>query len=415
MAKWFEDTDKLNFSLGIEDTFIPQSRPGMRALDEYELTGHYEHWYDDLGLIRETGANQTRWGIPWYLVNPEPGRFCFDWLDRVVDRFEEIGVDVIVDLMHYGTPIWLDNGFINTDYPRYVAEYAATVAERYRGRLHIWTPLNEPLLNMMYCGQYGYWPPYLTGDDGFVKLFRQITCGMVFTQEAIAEVSPESTFVNVEASFRFSGDRYAYADEVAFFERRRFLVEDTIMGRVNSDHPLAGWLARHGMRDDEFQWYRDHAVTPDVIGVNYYPQVSTVKYVAGDPHDGSPYDPMSFVNDGVEGLRDVLSLFAERYGRPVYLTETCSPGSVEERIRWMRESVAVVDELRAGGMNLIGYTWWSLFDMMYWVYRDEDGPAERYLARMGLWDLEADDRHSFKRIRTAAVDEYRRLVEAHRR
>ena len=74
-----------------------------------------------------------------------------------------------------------------------------------------------------------------------------------------------------------------------------------------------------------------------------------------------------------------------------------------------------MDELRAEGMNLIGYTWWSLFDMMYWVYRDEDKPAEQYLAQMGLWDLRANDHLSFDRIRTAAVDEYRRLVEAHRK
>lgn len=414
MTKWFEDSSTLNFSLGIEDTFIPQTRPGMRALDEYELTKHYEHWYDDLGLIAETGANHTRWGIPWYLVNPEPGTFRFDWLDQVVDRFEELGVEVIVDLMHYGTPLWMDNSFINNDYPRRVAEYAATVAERYRGRLNIWTPLNEPLLNMMYCGQYGYWPPYLTGNDGFVKMFRQITRGMILTQRAIVDVAPDSTFVNVEASFRFGGNRDAYRNEIEFLEHRRFLVEDTIMGRLTADHPLVGWLSRYGMRDDEFQWYRDNAVMPDVIGVNYYPQVSTVKYVAGDPHDGSPYDPMPFQNDGVEGLKDVLTLFADRYGLPVYLTETCSPGPVKERIRWLHESVTAVDELRAAGLNLIGYTWWSLFDMMYWVYRDENKPAEHYLAHMGLWDLEADDRLSFKRVRTAAVDEYRRLVDAHR-
>ncbi|MBW3078478.1 family 1 glycosylhydrolase [Bifidobacterium simiiventris] len=414
MTKWFEHGERLNFSLGIEDTFIPQTRPGMRALDEYELTGHYEHWHEDLGLISETGANQVRWGIPWYLVNPEPGVFRFDWLDQVVDRFEELGVDVIVDLMHYGTPLWMDNSFINHDYPQYVAEYAATVAERYRGRLNIWTPLNEPLLNMMYCGQYGYWPPYLTGDDGFVKLFRQITRGMILTQNAIADVDPEASFVNVEASFRFGGDRDAYRDEIEFLEHRRFLVEDTIMGRVDDSHPLAGWLARHGLSDDDLQWYRDHAVMPDVIGVNYYPQVSTVNYVAGDPHDGSPYDPMPFRNDGVEGLKEVLTLFSQRYGLPVYLTETCSPGPVEERIRWLHESVAAVDGLRSEGMNLIGYTWWSLFDMMYWVYRDENKPAEHYLAQMGLWDLRANDRHSFDRVRTAAVDVYRQLADAHR-
>lgn len=73
-----------------------------------------------------------------------------------------------------------------------------------------------------------------------------------------------------------------------------------------------------------------------------------------------------------------------------------------------------VDELRSQGMNLIGYTWWSLFDMMYWVYRDEDYPSEKYLAQMGLWDLEKDDRNSFKRVRTEAVDTFRKLVDEHR-
>ena len=414
MIEWFEDTSKLNFAVGIEDTFIPQTRPGMRALDEYDLTRHYEHWYEDLGLIAETGANQVRWGIPWYLVNPEPGKYRFDWLDRVVDRFDEIGVDVIVDLVHYGTPLWLDNSFINTDYPERVAEYSAKVAERYKGRLNIWTPLNEPLLNMMYCGQYGYWPPYLTGDDGFVKLFRQITRGIVLTQSQISEVSQDSTFVNVEASFRYGGDRAAYSDEVAFLEERRFLVEDIIMGRVGTDHSLVNWLLKHGMSEDDLQWYIDHKIVPDVIGVNYYPQVSTVKYVAGEPHDGSPYDPMPFQNDGVSGLKEVLALFANRYNLPVYLTETCSPGPVEERMNWLRASVDAVDELRDEGLNVIGYTWWSLFDMLYWVYRDEDKSAEHYLAQMGLWDLVGDDRLSFQRVRTEAVDVFRSLVESHR-
>lgn len=323
--KWFENKAALNFAVGIEDTFIPQSRPGMRALDEYELTGHYEHWYEDLGLITQTGANQVRWGIPWYLINPEKNLYKFDWLDRVVDRFEALNLEVMVDLMHYGTPLWLDNSFINHDYPQYVAEYSARVAERYRNRLNIWTPLNEPLLNMMYCGEYGYWPPYLVGDDGFVKLFKQITRGMILTQNAISDVSPDSSFVNVEASFRFAGDTDSYRDRVNFLQHRRFLVEDAIMGKVDVDHPLSSWLQKHGMTDNDLQWYIDNAVKPDVIGVNYYPQVSTVKYIADEPHDGSPFDPLPFQNDGVEGLKEILTLFANRYNLPVYLTETCSP------------------------------------------------------------------------------------------
>lgn len=413
--KWFEN-GKLNFAVGFEDTFVPQAAPGRRSLDEYELTKHYEQWHSDIGLIQETGANHARWGIPWYLVNPEKGKYSFDWLDQVVDRFEEVGVDVIVDLMHYGTPLWLDNGFINEDYEKYVAEYSATVADRYKGRLSVYTPMNEPLLTCMYCGEFGYWPPLLTGDDGFVKILRKITRGMIESQKAIAQVDADASFVNVEASFRFDGDVDApeFKDQVDFLKKRRFIVEDLIMGKVGSDHELLPWLRKNGMTDADLQWYRDNAVRPDVLGVNYYPLVSTVEYKTGEYHTGGPEDTLPFKNDGVEGLKDALHLFADRYDLPIYLTETCWPGTVEERVQWLKDSVAAVDELRDGGMNLIGYTWWSLFDMIYWVYRDENKPVENYLAQMGLWDLKANDRLSFDRVKTAAAETYRQLVDQHR-
>jgi hypothetical protein len=46
--KWYERPE-LRFAVGIEDTFIPQTRAGERALDEYELTQHYDYWHSDLG------------------------------------------------------------------------------------------------------------------------------------------------------------------------------------------------------------------------------------------------------------------------------------------------------------------------------------------------------------------------------
>src|SRR4051794_22972080 len=47
--------DDFLWASGIEDTFVPQVRPGHRALDEYRLMGHYEHWREDLALARELG------------------------------------------------------------------------------------------------------------------------------------------------------------------------------------------------------------------------------------------------------------------------------------------------------------------------------------------------------------------------
>ena len=56
------------WATGIEDTFVPQTRPGHRALDEYQLMGHYEHWREDLTLGRELDVSAIRWGVPWYRV-----------------------------------------------------------------------------------------------------------------------------------------------------------------------------------------------------------------------------------------------------------------------------------------------------------------------------------------------------------
>ena len=61
---------------GIEDTFIPQERPGLRALDEYELTQHYEQWREDLERAASLGIRMLRWGVPWYRAEPRPYRLA---------------------------------------------------------------------------------------------------------------------------------------------------------------------------------------------------------------------------------------------------------------------------------------------------------------------------------------------------
>src|SRR5687768_16192465 len=43
------------WATGIEDTFIPQARPGQRSLDEYRLMQHDKLWKSDLDLVADTG------------------------------------------------------------------------------------------------------------------------------------------------------------------------------------------------------------------------------------------------------------------------------------------------------------------------------------------------------------------------
>ena len=400
------------FAVGIEDTFVPHAFPGHRALDEYELTQHYWFWSEDLGLAADAGAGAIRYGFPWYRLNPAPGRFRWDWADRVVDRLDELGLEAIVDLVHYGTPLWLDNGFLHTDFPARLAEYAAALADRYRGRLTTWTPMNEPQITAMHCGEQGIWPPRLTGHDGYVKLVRAIVRGVVAAQEALGEVSGGAArIVHVEATFRYAGATEAFAEEVELLRARQFLIQDLLGGQVDDGHPLAGYLRGHGFGDDDLTWCAANPAIPDVVGINYYPHLTTTDYRPGET---LPVAARPRRDDWATGLEEVLRAFAGRYGRPLMVTETSVLGDVPRRLAWLDASLELVAGLREQGVEIVGYTWWPLFDLVGWEYRDAMGPVGEHLVRMGLYDLEADEIGTLHRRTTPLVDRFRSWAASNR-
>ncbi len=411
-APWWTSHD-LIFAVGVEDTFIPQVTGSERPLDEYALTQHYEQWEGDIDLIAESGASMARWGIPWYRVNPARGVWDWEWLDTIADKFEAVNVTPILDLMHYGTPLWVKDEFFNPEYPALVSEYARCVAERYRGRWSVYTPLNEPMLNALYCGLFGHWPPYGRNDRDFVRLVRALQRGIVGTQKAIsAALGDEASFVHVEASFRFVADDPAAEEEAAFLRERAYLIQDLVTGAVDEKHPLHDYLESNGFTEDDFAWSLTNTAMPDVMGVNYYPAGQTEVVSSVVPHSGGPGDFRERVNAWTDGLSDVLRAFSRRYGAPVFLTETSHIGTDEERAAWLSDSVELVRSLRAEGVDLVGYTWWSIIDMVEWTYRDGDGAATDYQLRMGLWTLEQDERGVLRRIRTPLADRFRAMTGA---
>jgi beta-glucosidase len=400
------------FAVGIEDTFVPHAFPGHRALDEYELTQHYRFWSEDLGLATDAGATAVRYGFPWYRLNPAPGRYAWDWADRVVDRLDELGLEAIVDLVHYGTPLWLDNGFLHTDFPARLAEYAAALADRYRGRLTTWTPMNEPQITAMHRGEQGIWPPRLTGHDGYVKLVRAIVRGVVAAQEALGEVSGGAArIVHVEATFRYAGATEAFAEEVELLRARQFLIQDLLGGQVDDGHPLAGYLRGHGFGDDDLTWCAANPAIPDVVGINYYPHLTTTDYRPGET---LPVAARPRRDDWATGLEEVLRAFAGRYGRPLMVTETSVLGDVPRRLAWLDASLELVAGLRGQGVEIVGYTWWPLFDLVGWEYRDAMGPVGEHLVRMGLYDLEADEIGTLHRRSTPVADRFRSWTVSNR-
>ncbi|MGA0565706.1 family 1 glycosylhydrolase [Rathayibacter sp. KR2-224] len=393
MNTWWTPA-RLRFGLGIEDTFVPQSGPGERAVDEYELTEHYSRWSSDLELARGVGAEFLRWGVPWHRVNPEPDGWDFEWTDRVLNRMVELGIRPVVDLLHYGTPLWLDGEFANRDFPGRFAEFAARTAERYADIVTDYTPVNEPMIHAQFTGEYGYWPPYLTGTDGLNLIAVALAEASISAQDGIrGAVGTRAVIMHVDAGFRYTGDVDApeHAAHVARLLEERYLFEDLMHGRVLEGHALHAGLIASGIDAERLARIAARPAPPDVMGVNYYPLHSTEVFEAGITHRGGFADPRPSRDAGTAGLREVLVGYAERYGHPVVLSETCITASEQRRIGWLRDSVDAVNSLRDEGIPVVGYTWWPLFDMIEWTWRHSTANPLAHRLTMGLYDLVATE------------------------
>ena len=396
--------DDFLWATGIEDTFIKDPHPVTgRTLEEYELTQHYERWRQDLALVASLGVPAARYGIPWYRVNPAPGQWDWSFPDAVLPALVDEGVEPIVDLVHYGTPLWLSRSFLEPDYPQRVAEYAAAFAERYRDLVRWYTPLNEPRVNAWYGGRIGFWPPYGRGWRAFVAVMLQICRGIVRTERALRDVLSDVVLVHVDATDLYETRDPALVDEARRRQEIVFLALDLVLGRVDDGHPLRWWLATQGVTDDDLRWFLERPCAPHLIGINEYPLFS-LKRLYRDPQ-GTLRIRMPY--SSAEVLAVLAEMYARRYGVPIMVTETATSGSVARRARWMESSIAAVADLRRRGVPVVGYTWWPMFALVTWAYRSGSKPLSAYLLQMGLWDLQPEPDGGLVRVATPLVERYR--------
>lgn len=357
----------LTWGLGIEDTCVhPPARYGMSALDEHALTGHDRRWRDDLRAARDLGATMLRYGASWPLANPAPGTFDWAALDERLELATELGLTVVADLVHYGTPPWLDGSFADPGYPDAVAAFGGAFAARYRDLVDHVTPLNEPLTTASFSGLRGVWPPALVGWRGWVEVTLNLVEGIVRTVDAVTAVNPTAVVVHVEAASHYtpgSPELRATSDLLA---RVGFLPTDLVTGRVTPEHELHGWLVDHGADPARLARIAAAPARVDLVGVNYYPDLTPRLVTAHGVGDGEAAQVTH--NLWTAGLEGAVRAFADRYARPVLVTETSIEGDDELRADWLRSSAAAVHGLLAAGVDVRGYTWWPFFDFVDWSY-----------------------------------------------
>jgi hypothetical protein len=161
---------------------------------------------------------------------------------------------------------------------------------------------------------------------------------------------------------------------------------------------------RNGASPDALDELTDNAIELDVLGLNFYPQWSTkLLYIDNRGR-------LAFKETEPEGLgfKELITDHYERYRAPIVITETSAVGSDEIRERWLESSTAMIRDVRAAGVPVIGYTWFPLFTMIDWRYRFGQEPLDSYYLELGLYKI---NRESGKRwLDTLLVEKMKQKI-----
>jgi hypothetical protein len=118
-------------------------RDGVR-LDLIRATGHDRHVLGDYRQCRELGLGTIRDGVRWHLVEKAPGQYDWSSWMPALEAAEQVGLQVIWDLFHYGSPDHVDQAA--DDFPQRFTDFAVAaleVQQSVSARPPLICPLNE--------------------------------------------------------------------------------------------------------------------------------------------------------------------------------------------------------------------------------------------------------------------------------
>jgi len=384
---------------GVECSFLPHLN-----VDQYQWTQHDRFWREDLRRAKdETGISHLRYAMPWHMLEPEPGKFNWDYSDERVAEFGKLGIEPLMDVMHFGTPLWLKQAVGDPEFPESLARFAEALVTRYREQIKTWCPFNEPLVSALFSGDFGFWPPHQRKWRGYMPVLSRIVQAVSRGIRAIRKASPEATVLLCDAAESYKTRSPELKAEVQRRNMRRFLVMDLLLGRVDKHHPLYAWVTSYGLSELDLEWFKTHPQSPDVLGLDYYPHSDwQLDMQGGGVRQRRAESPV--------GLYGVASAYWQRYGIPLMLTETSIEGQPINREIWLEQNVDHIKRLREEGVPMLGLIWWPLLDQIDW-----DGALTHRVGKIhevGLFNLKRQGDGTLQRNATPLVQMFKNFASS---
>lgn len=126
------------------------------SFEGYDYPSHngidfFHRYQEDIALFGEMGFKIFRLSINWTRIFPtgletEPNEKGLEFYDKVFDECHKYGIEPLVTLSHYETPVGMTHAFGSWNSPKAIEcweRYVKAVGERYKGKVQYWLTFNE--------------------------------------------------------------------------------------------------------------------------------------------------------------------------------------------------------------------------------------------------------------------------------
>ncbi|GAC1370865.1 MAG: family 1 glycosylhydrolase [Hymenobacter sp.] len=350
-------------------------RVGDTYSDQLTRGGHW-HRLSDLDALADLGLKTLRYPVLWEHTAPDSPDACdWTWPDERLPRLRELGINPIIGLVHHGSgPRY--TALHEESFAAGLARHAANVARRYPWLTHF-TPVNEPLTTARFSALYGHWFPHTRDNRTFVRALLNQLEATRQAMRAIREIIPHAQLVQTEDLAQVHSTP-ALRYQADFENHRRWLSFDILCGHVTPAHPFWPYLCEHGASEAELHSWLDDPCPPDVLGLNHYLtserflDEATANYWPCHVADNGRqrYADIEAVRVGggvaLTGVTSLLLQAAQRYGRPLAITEAHLNCTRDEQVRWLHSVWVAARAARAQGADVRAVTVWSVFGAYDW-------------------------------------------------
>lgn len=329
---------------------INRSGSRVNLLQETQHDTRVREDYNDLLTL---GIKVVREGICWSAVETEPYLFDFSEVKNRIEAAEELGIQVIWDLCHFGYP----DGIYPT-HPHFCVRFIAlcdAFATFYRSvtsqPLFV-VPINEISFLSWHSGDVRGTVPFAVNSGWDIKY--HLCKAAILGIGMLKNILPDCRIVLVEPLIKIHPGFEPDDEFIKNLNEDQFQAMDIIAGRICPE--LGG--------SEEYL---------DILGFNHYWNSQWDHAIGPIPWPG--IEPRRI------GLANLLEEAFVRYQKPLLLTETGHFG--DGRSLWIEEVAVECSRALSKGIPLLGACIYPVVDRPDW-----DDLSSYH--NSGIWDLDED-------------------------